>query len=76
MGQLTIYVDEDTEHRIKTAAGSAGLSLSRWVAQVVRAKPETAWPAEVLELAGAWPDFPDADELRATQPLDHRREKL
>jgi len=74
MAQLTIYLDEDTERRLKSAAESAGLSLSRWVASVIREKTETAWPQAVLDLAGAWPDFPAAEDLRQSQPPDAPRE--
>jgi hypothetical protein len=74
MGQLTIYLDEDTEQRVKTAAQSAGVSLSKWVATVIREKTETAWPDAVLQLAGAWPDLSTADELRRSQPTDSERE--
>lgn len=74
MAQLTIYLDEETERRLKSAAQSAGMSLSRWVASVIREKTETAWPQSVLDLAGAWPDFPTAEELRQSQPTDSPRE--
>ena len=76
MAQITIYLDDDTERRVKTAAESAGMSLSRWIAAAVREKTETAWPQAVLDLAGAWPDLPTAEELRQTQPADSRRESF
>ena len=76
MSQLTIYLDEDTERRVKTAAESAGVSLSRWVTSVVREKTETEWPQAILDLAGAWPDLPTAEELRQTQPADSERQEL
>ena len=76
MGQLTIYIDDETERRIKTAAESSGLSLSRWVATVVREKTESSWPRAVLDLAGAWPDFPTAEELREAQGTDSPRESF
>lgn len=76
MSQLTIYLDEDTERRLKTAAQSAGMSVSRWVATVIREKTETTWPQAVLDLAGAWPDFPTTEELRQDQPADHPREEF
>ncbi|MEX2262006.1 MAG: hypothetical protein WD696_08635 [Bryobacteraceae bacterium] len=76
MGQVTIYLDEETERRIKTAAESAGMSLSKWVSNVVREKTENIWPEAVLKLAGAWPDFPEAEELRQSQPADTHRESF
>lgn len=76
MGQVTIYLDEDTERRAKKAARSEGVSLSKWIALALRAKTATAWPKEVLDLEGAWPDFPELEELRRVAPADARREEL
>lgn len=64
MGQVTIYLDDDTEKRARNAARSEGLSLSQWNASVLRAKTATAWPKQVLDLEGAWPDFPSIHQLR------------
>jgi hypothetical protein len=76
MGQVTIYLDRDTEKHAKNAARSEGVSLSKWIASALRAKTATAWPKEVLELEGAWPDFPDIRKLRRGPLQDVRREKL
>jgi hypothetical protein len=76
MAQVTIYLDDDTEARARAAAESAGTSVSRWIAAVIREKTETTWPQAVLDLAGAWPDFPSAEELRQGQPADARRDSL
>lgn len=76
MGQITIYLDEESERRLKSAAAAAGMPVSRWVAQLVREKTRTEWPDEVRELAGAWADFPDAEELRRSAGTDLPREPL
>ncbi len=76
MAQVTLYLDEDTKRRMRRAAKAAGLSQSRWLAELVRRGTTGEWPAEVRELAGAWPDFPEAEEIRQAQPADARREKL
>ena len=76
MGQVTIYLDEDTEKLAKKAARSEGVSLSKWIASVLRAKNPTAWPKELLDLEGAWPDFPEIHERRRRALPDARREKL
>ncbi|MEO8663584.1 MAG: CopG family transcriptional regulator [Bryobacteraceae bacterium] len=74
MSRLTIYLDEETERQLRAAAKSQGLSASRWVACLIREKTENTWPQAVLDLAGAWPDFPTAEELRAGQPNDSVRQ--
>lgn len=76
MAQVTIYLDDVAERRVKAAARKAGVSVSRWVADLVENRTRTEWPAEVLELAGAWPDFPDLEELRAQTGKDQSRERL
>ena len=76
MGKLTIYLDEDTEKRAKKAARSEGVSLSKWIASMLRPRAVTAWPKEVLDLEGAWPDFPEIHELRHRTLPDARREEL
>lgn len=53
MGWWTIYIDDDTEQRTRAAAGAAGMSVSRWITEVLRARL-AAWPADVAELAGSW----------------------
>jgi hypothetical protein len=43
---------------VKTAARKAGVSVSRWVAELIENRTRADWPAEARELAGGWPDFP------------------
>ncbi|MCL4819167.1 MAG: ribbon-helix-helix protein, CopG family [Vicinamibacteria bacterium] len=76
MAQVTLYLDDQTAERMKKAARAAGLSRSQWLARLVRQEVDDQWPAAVREMAGAWPDFPLAEELRTDQPPDTRREKL
>jgi len=76
MAQVTIYLDEETERRMKTAAEEAGVSRSRWVAEAIREKTATEWPESVRRLAGAWADFPEVEELRSDLGEDARREPL
>jgi hypothetical protein len=73
MGQVTIYLDDETETRMKEAAKAGGVAVSRWVAERVREKTATRWPEAVRQLPGAWPDFPDAETLRRAQGEDVRR---
>lgn len=74
MGQVTIYVDDDGEQRLKAAAKAAGVSVSRWVARAVREKTRKEWPESVRKLAGAWPDLPDLAEIRGGHGQDKKRE--
>ncbi len=73
MGQVTLYMDDDTLGRMRQAAEAAGLSMSAWLARLVRERTRDEWPADVVALAGAWPDLPTAEELRSG-PSDAARE--
>jgi hypothetical protein len=76
MAHLTIYLTDDVERRVRKAAKTAKVSVSKWVADRVTKSVETSWPPEFLALAGAFPDFPDAGELRKGYGEDVPRERL
>lgn len=76
MSQVTLDMDEETLGRMSAAAKAAGLSLSAWLAQLVRERTQTEWPREVAALAGAWRDLPSAEDMRGTQAADVPRETL
>jgi hypothetical protein len=76
MAHLTIYLTDDVELQVRKAAKAAKVSISKWVADQVAKSMETSWPPEFRALAGAFPDFPDADELRKGYGEDVARESL
>lgn len=76
MAHLTIYLTDDAERRVRKAAKAANVSVSKWVADRVAKSVEALWPPEFLALAGAFPDFPDADDLRKGYGEDVPRESL
>jgi hypothetical protein len=76
MGQITVYLDDENEKRLRTAAKKAGVPVSRWVASLVQEKIRAEWPTSVRKLAGAWRDFPDLETIRKTEGKDTTREPL
>jgi len=74
MAHLTIYLTDEVERRVRKSAKAAKVSTSKWVAERVTKSVETSWPPEFL--AGAFPDFPDAEELRKGHGKDVPRENL
>jgi hypothetical protein len=76
MAHLTIYLTDEVERRVRKAAKTAKVSISRWVADRVSESVKTSWPAEFVALAGAFPEFPAADELRKGYGEDVPRESL
>jgi len=77
MGQVTIYLDDETEKKLKKAAKSSQLSVSKWIAGVIEEKITTEWPQDVVRLAGSWKDdFPTVEEIRSGIGHDSPREGL
>jgi hypothetical protein len=76
MAQITLYLDDETETKMRAAAKAAGLSQSRWVSELIREKTADEWPEAVARLAGAWADLPTVEELRSGQPDDAPREPV
>jgi hypothetical protein len=76
VAHLTIYLSDDVERRVRRAAKAAKVSTSKWVAERVTKSVETSWPSEFLALAGAFPDFPDVEELRSGYGEDVPRGSL
>ena len=76
MGQVTIYLEEDIEKKMVDAAKSAHLSKSKWIARLIHEKVASEWPQSVVELAGAWEDFPSLDDIRSSEGKDAYREAL
>ena len=76
MSQVTIYLDDELESKMRKAAEAMNLSKSRWIAAIIEEKLRTDWPASVTALAGAWADFPSIDEIRASSNEDVERASL
>jgi hypothetical protein len=77
MGQVTLYLDSQTEERMKAAAKAAGTSQSHWVATLIRERTATVWPPSIARLVGAWEDdFPTLEEIRGEEREELAREPL
>ncbi len=76
MGQVTVYLDDQTEAEMNTAVKAAGVSKSKWVARVIHEKAGSDWPVQITQLAGAWSDFPTLEEIRQFDAEDVKRESF
>ena len=82
MSQVTIYMDEDAIAKAKASASAAQLSLSAWVAKLVKEQSPTVdangYPLGFFENtkanADAWKGFPSREELGANGVPDLPRE--
>ena len=76
MGQVTIYIDDATEKKMLSMVEKSGKSKSKWISELIREKTATTWPAAVVSLAGAWKDFPAAEDIRREIGQDAERESV
>ena len=76
MGQVTIYIDGETEKKMMASAKAENISKSKWISNVIREKVAMEWPASARDLEGAWADFPSIKEHRSGIGKDAKREKL
>jgi hypothetical protein len=76
MGQVTIYLDQHTEYKMKTMIKKNGISQSKWIADLIREKTADVWPAHIQKLAGDWKDLPTAEEIRKNMGSDIKREPI
>ena len=74
MGQITIYLDDDTEQIVRRHVKGLDVSTSKWIAEAVRQRVRNEWPADVASLFGSWKDddFPDP---RIPQQAQHMIEQ-
>lgn len=76
MGQVTIYLEDSIEAKMRAAAKARNLSQSKWLALLVKEKTLDEWPESVVQLAGAWKDFPTVETIRDPGSSDVPREEL
>jgi hypothetical protein len=76
MGQVTIYLDSETEKKMINTIKKSGKSKSKWVADLIREKTAGSWPENIINLAGAWSDMPMAEEIRNNMGRNVKRESI
>jgi len=82
VSQVTIYMDDEAIARAKASAAAQRLSLSAWVARLIKeqtpAGDDKGYPLGFFESAAdnaaAWSDFPPGDALRDQAASDLPRE--
>src|SRR5262245_41852442 len=75
MRQVTIYLDVEAEKRLNEAVRKKKISRSKWICDLIKERTSRTWPESIVELAGAWPDFPELDRLRSKEK-DSKRARL
>lgn len=76
MGQVTIYLDHETEEKMMKIIKKSGVSKSKWIAGLIRDKTSETWPESITRLAGKWKDLPSPEDLRKDSNADAPRESI
>ena len=76
MANITIYLPDSVEKKVRKAAKAHRQPVSRWIAEQLLRSIDNGWSQGFLQAAGSIPDFPDAASLRAGYGPDSPREEL
>lgn len=76
MSQVTIYLDEQIDQKLRQTVKQSGLSKSQWITRLIKEKTATEWPEVVREMVGQWQEVPEQEEIRKTEGKDLPRESL
>lgn len=76
MANVTVYLPDDVEQKLRKVADGEGKSVSRWIAGRLTELLDDSPATELLKLSGAFPDFPDFEELRSGYGPDSPRETV
>ena len=76
MAQVTIYMNNDLETKIKNIASSLDISISKFIANVLEQKVQNEWNHNVQKLAGSWEDFPSLEQIRDEKTPNIPREEF
>lgn len=76
MSQMTIYLDNELEAKIKQNVAKMGLSMSQFITGLIRKELEDKWSPQIYELSGCWDNFPSIDEIRHDKTADTQRESF
>ena len=56
MAQVTIYMDNNLEENVKKLAKSTGVSISKFISNILEQKVSSSWDDSVRKLSGSWSD--------------------
>jgi len=76
MPQISLYIDEPTLKKVENAATRQHMSISRWVADQIRAKVAPAYPVGYEELFGSITDESFIEHMEIGFSTDTHREEM
>ena len=76
MANITIYLPDAVEKKVRKAAKSSKQPVSRWISDQLARSLDAGWPSAFLEAAGSMPDFPEMRTLRTGYGKESPRQTL
>ncbi|MFO7802190.1 MAG: CopG family transcriptional regulator [Desulfovermiculus sp.] len=58
MGQVTIYLDPETERKLQAFLEGRKISKSKWISSLIKEKTSAEWPERIKRLARGLEGFP------------------
>jgi len=74
--QISLYIDESTLRKVESAAARQNVSISKWVAEQIRAKVEPVFPKNFEALFGSVSDESFYRPFDLQSDTDSRREEF
>jgi len=76
MPQISLYIDESTLRKVEGAAARQHVSISKWVAEQIRAKVEPVFPKNFEGLFGSITDDSFSRPVELNVESDSPREQF
>ncbi len=76
MANITIYLPDAVEQKVRGAAEAADQPVSRWISERLVRDFQSRWPQEFLDAAGSDPNFPEIEVLRSGYGPESPREEF
>ncbi len=77
MAQVTIYMNDKIEQKVKNLAKSMNLSISKYISSVLEQKTADSWDMDIKNLSGTWSQVSSIEDIRSNESVkDAPRESL
>jgi len=77
MAQVTIYLNNKVEAKVKKLVKEMNVSISKYISTVLEQQITNCWNNSIKNLSGVWDDFSSIEEIRANEQVnDTQREAL
>jgi len=72
MGQLSVYIDDDTLKKVEDAAKSQNISVSKWITSRIKKSFKTNWDDDFFSLFGSIKD----ESFKRPDQIDYENDSM